>query len=73
MAMLQDSSSRGPATLSIKVSVSVNWLRYGNWMRRMISFDGSSQVSGSRPRVLLVKEIKEYFRSLSIYFIPVAT
>lgn len=37
---------------------------------KMTSFDVSSQVSGSRPRVLPVKNIKEYFRSLPTYFIP---
>lgn len=45
--------------------MSVNWLRYGNWMGKMtFHFDGTSQVSSSRTQVLPVTKIKEYFISL---------
>lgn len=73
MAMLQGSSSRGPASLSVK-GLCVCELAEEWKLDEKDDFSfGSSWVSGSRPRVLPVVKIKEYFRSLPNCFIPRVT
>ena len=53
MTMLPGPSSKGTSLSFSKGALSVNWLRHGNWMRRMsFHFDGPSQVFGGRATVL---------------------